>query len=413
MHTQTLRTPVALMRLAGLCTITFIILLGTIAAVEAAEWRFDPVLRVAGDFDDNPLLSIRTDADNSVNGYIAEASVKAAYRSETTDFFITPRFRSLDYGSGSDLNSDDTFLRFRFNRNTVLTNFRFRGNYADESTRTAERADTDLDVEDPDEITDNDTGVVALRGRRERLTLVPTFTYKFSNVNSVSLNLNYTDTRFDDVFAGLLTDYTDSRINASFRHAISERTFTIVTATARNYQTDQGLNETKGVGLNVGFDRALSETTRLRAIVGIEDTELSTGESDQNWVADISFVRNLKTIRILAQYRRSIAASASGDLATRDSINLNFSRDLNDRISAGIGVRAYATHALEVGPGILDERNYVQLRSQLTWHISPTFSLEGNYRFTFLDRESLGESSNSNQVTLWLSYHPTAIVRSR
>ncbi len=414
MHTQTISKARALTRFTGLCTITFIILLGTIAAAEAAEWRFDPVFRIAGDYDDNPFLSIRTDVDENVSGYLAEAGVKIAYRSETADFSIRPRIRTSAYGSDTDIDSDDQFLRFNFNRDTVSTNFRFRGRYSRESTRTAERADTDLTVEDPDEILDDDTGRVGIRGRRESLNLVPTFTYNISNVNAVSLNLNYTDTRFDeDAFAGLLTDYADLRVNASFRRAISERTDFIVTATARNYQTDRGNNEVDGIGLNVGIGRSLSETTRIRAVVGLEDTELASGESDQNWVADVSFVRKLKTIRILAQYRRSIAASGSGDLATRDSINLNFSRDLNDRISAGIGVRAYATHALKVGPGILDDRNYIQLRPQITWHISPAFSLEGNYRFTFLDRESLGESSNSNQVTLWLSYHPTAIARSR
>ena len=147
--------------------------------------------------------------------------------------------------------------------------------------------------------------------------------------------------------------------------------------------------------------------------MGIEDTELDGGETDLNPVADISYVRNLKTVRILAQYRRSIAASGAGDLATRDSINLNFRRDLSDRVTAGIGARMYSENALNVGSGGFDERNYVQLRSQIVWHISPVFSLEANYRYTFLDRISLGESSNANQVTLWMSYHPTASRQSR
>lgn len=402
MHTQTIIRPIA---------ITLLVLLGTISAVEAAEWRFEPLFRMAADFNDNPFLSIRTDVEESASGYLAEAALKVSYRSETADFDITPRFRSSAYDSDAGLDSDDSFLRFRFNRNTEKTSIRFRGGYSRESTRTAELADTDLDIEDPDEIPDDDAFVVL--GRRERLNLVPTFTYNFSNVNAVSLNLNYTDTRYEDVFAGLLQDYTDFRVNASFIRAISERSDIIGTATARNYQTDQGNNEVKGVGLSLGFSRALSETTRVRAMVGVEDTELDGGESDQNWVADLSFVRILKTIRILAQFRRSIAASGSGDLATRDSFNLNFTRDLNDRISAGIGARVYTTNELDVGPGSFNERNYVQLRSQITWHISQVFSMEANYRYTFLDRESLGESSNANQVTLWLSYHPTTVRQTR
>jgi len=39
--------------------------------------------------------------------------------------------------------------------------------------------------------------------------------------------------------------------------------------------------------------------------------------------------------------------------------------------------------------------------------------LEANYRYTFLDRSTLGESANSNNVTIWLDYRPTPIIRSR
>ena len=390
--------------------ITFIFLLGTISAVEAAEWRFDPVFRIAADFNDNPLLSIRTDVDDSASGYMAEGSVKIAYRSETSSFYITPRFRNSVYGSETGLDSNDSFLRMNFSRRTAKTNFRLRGSYSRESTRTA-GPDTEFEPEDPDDILDDEVFVVL--GRRERFDLSPTFTYNLSSVNSVWFNLYYTDTRYDDVFAGLLTDYADLRINASYYRAMSERTSAFVTATSRKYQTDRGNNEVNGIGLYVGLDRRLSETSRLRAMVGVEDTELAGGESDQNWVADFSFVRRLKTIRILAQYKRTISASGSGDLGTRDSINLNFSRDLNERISAGIGARLYSTTALEVGPGSINERSYIQLRSNITWHISPVFSFDANYRYTFLDRKSVLESSNSNQVTLWISYHPTSIVRSR
>jgi hypothetical protein len=99
-------------------------------------------------------------------------------------------------------------------------------------------------------------------------------------------------------------------------------------------------------------------------------------------------------------------------LNARDSINLNFTRELNERISAGLGVRAYQTTALENAVNF-DERDYLQLRAQFTWNMTQTWSLEANYRYTFSDREVLGESANSNNVTIWLNYRPTPIIRSR
>jgi len=414
MHKQTITISGARQRLAGLYVISFFVLLGAASSVMAAEWRFEPVLRIAGDFDDNPYLSIRTDVDKDESGFIAEGTARVAYLSQTTDFFMTPTLRSSNYGSDSDLNSDDQFLSLGFGHSTQSTTFRLRGRYARESVRTAERADADLDIEDPDEIPDNESGIVSLLGRRQGMYITPSFEYRMSGVSSIGLELNHSDVRYEDVFAGLLTDYTDSRINASYRRGWTPRTTGIFTATYRNYQTERGQNEVSGAGLTVGLDHRISETTRFRIAGGFENTEVLDDESDVNWVANVSFVRTLKTTRLIAQYRRSISASGSGALATRDSINLNFTRDLSDRISAGIGARVYSTNAIaETAVSTFDERDYVQLRAQFIWHMSTTMSLETNYRYTFLARENVGESANSNQVTVWFNYRPVPMTRSR
>ena len=413
MYKKTRMNPEALRRFAGLCVISFVILLGTMSAVEAAEWRFEPEFRLAGDFDDNAYLSIRTDFDESQSGYIAEANAKVAYRSEKTRFDMTPIFRRRDYGSDSDQNSNDQFLDLNFGHDTVSSNFRIRGSYDLESVRTAERADTDLDVDNPDDILDDDSGRVGIRGDRERVRLVPSYTYRMTDASSLRMQLNYSDVSFDDTLAGLLVDYTDTRFDLSYARAWSPRLTALFGGTYRNYQTDGGLNEINGIGLSGGIDRTLSERSRLRLTVGFENTEVE-GASDQlEPVMNVSYVRRLKTTSLLAQYRRSISASGSGSLGTRDSLNLNFTRELSDRISAGLGARIYSTNAIDETLGILDERNYVQLRARFTWHLSTTFSLQTDYRYTFLDRETLGESANSNQVTVWLNYRPTPIIRSR
>jgi hypothetical protein len=92
-------------------------------------------------------------------------------------------------------------------------------------------------------------------------------------------------------------------------------------------------------------------------------------------------------------------------------INLNFSRRLNDRITAGIGVRAYTTTALEEGTFTIDERDYLQLRGQFIWNLSRTFALEANYRYTILNRELLGEAANSNNIMVFLNWRPNAVGR--
>jgi hypothetical protein len=382
-----------------------------VTPIQAAEWRIEPLIRAAGDFDDNAVLTPRTDVDADISGYIIDASAKFAYSSELTDFFVTPTLRKRDYGDPL-YDSNDEFLEFGFDRDTQSSNFGVRGSYSFESVRTGERSDADLDVEDPDEIPDDDSGrVFATRTARETLRLWPAWTYRMSDASSFSVRLNFTDTSYDDRIPGIYTDWSNARANLSYQRRWSPRNTAILTGFYRKYFPDLGDDGT-GFGFNAGFQRNLNETTRLRALAGLEETEQGEGESDVNWVADVSLSRRLQTITLLVQYRRSISGGGSGTLNARDSINLNFTRELNERISAGLGVRAYQTTALENAVNF-DERDYLQLRAQFTWNMTQTWSLEANYRYTFSDREVLGESANSNNVTIWLNYRPTPIIRSR
>jgi len=378
------------------------------ANVYAAEWRIEPVLRVAGEVDDNATLNILTDAEADISGYVAEIAARFAYSSPTTSFFVTPKFVRRDYGDPR-FDSDDQFLRMNFSHDTKSTNFRFLARYDRENVRTAERADVNLEVDDPDEIPTDDSGLVGLQDRRERFELVPRFSYRMSEVSSLNFDLRYLDVRYDEKFLGILNDYTDSIASLTYRRRWSPRYTAILGGRYRNYEAE-GKFPVSGVGIHGGFESKLSETTVLRTIVGLEDTEYDINESSVDWVADISLLRRLETITLLAQYRRVIAGNGGGTLAARDMFSINFTRALSERVAAGLGVRAYSINALEEGVSSLNERDYVQLRAHFMWNISRTVAVETDYRYTILERKNLRESANSNNIMVWLSWRPNPTV---
>ena len=377
----------------------------------AAEWRIEPQLRVGAEFDDNAILDFRTDTQDEISGFVAEGLARFVYTSPVTDFFVTPRLVHRDYGE-PDFDSDDQFLAFSFARAWQSSNFTIRGNYGRELVRTAERSNVDFNVDNPDEIPEDDTGRVFLRDNRERIEIVPQFTYRMSNVSTFGVDVGYMDVSYDEGLLGLLNDYTNIRGNLSYRRSWSRRNTAIVTGTYRQYEAE-GREAVSGYGVSAGFENRLSEKTIFRALVGVENTELDTGEDDVNPVANISLTRRLETITLIAQYRRVIAGGGGGSLTARDMININFTRRLSDRISAGLGVRAYTTTALEEGAFTIDERDYLQLRARFVWDLSKTLALEADYRYTILDRELIGESANSNNIILALRWRPTPFIRSQ
>ncbi len=403
------------------CLVTIGMLAATsffgVQTVTAAEWRLEPELRAGYEFDDNAPVIESPSASDEIQGYILEGSATIGYATERTTFDITPTLRSRNYDE-EIFDSDDQFLTLDFNRQGIKSNFGISGNYARESVRTAERAGADPDVDDPDEIFGDDTGRVFLAGRRDRVRIVPHWNYNFSEKSALAAKVIYTDVDYDDIFLGLLVPYSDVRFEASLYRGFSARTKGYIRASARSYEPEiVGVGsavDVDGVAFNIGIERGLTETTRLRAEVGVEETEPAGGESDSNFVWDINFIKNLQTITLLAQYKRSITGSGAGRVSARDSLNLSMKKQFfPERLEGGLAVRAYTTEQLSSDPGTLDERDYVEFLAQLTYALSRTFSVQVAYRYTYIDRTTTIGTADSNNIMLWLTYQPTAMTTSR
>jgi len=406
--------------------LSYLVTIGMLAATSlfgvqtatAAEWRLEPELRVGYEYDDNAVLVTIGGATAEIEGYILEASATVGYATERTTFDITPTLRSRNYDE-EIFDSDDQFLTLDFNHRGLKSNFRIRGNYARESVRTAEREVADVDVDDPDEIAGDDTGRVFEIGRRERFWIMPQWRYNFSEKSALAASVRYTDVDYDDLFfVGAFTPYSDVRFDASLYRGFSARTRGYVRASARFYEPDfVGVGsavDVDGLGFNIGVERNLTETTRFRAEVGVEDTEPAGSESDSNPVWDINIVKNAQTVTLMAQYKRTMNGSGAGRVTARDSFNLSVRKQFfPERLEGRLAIRAYTTERLSSDPGTIDERDYVQFRAQLTYALTRTFSVQGDYRYTYIDRSTTAGSDNSNAIILWLIYRPTAMTTSR
>lgn len=391
-----------------------LLVLGMLAASDSAtaDWRFDPILRLAWDYDDNATLAWRTDEEESINGAIGEASLEVRNVGENSTFMVRPMLRSRKYDGNLNRDADDQFLDLQAAWRGVRNQFRLNGVYAREAVRTAELADADLDTDiDPDEIPDDETGRVTSRERRSRMRIIPRWSLQLSDVSSLETDLIYLDVDYSQQDPGVQTlfDYTDTRLRMTYSRSFSTATAGRLSVFARDYGTERIGGDRTGYGFSAGFDRALSETVQFRATVGLEQTELDDPlpetSSDPNIVGDISLVRNLQTIRLLAQYRQRISPSGRGQLVRRDEVNLRFVRDLTDKFSSGLGVRAYSVDSVD---GLASEQQYVQLRGLVAWRVSRSFTIEADYRYTVLNREIIGEGANSNRITVWFSYRPNS-----
>jgi hypothetical protein len=392
-------------------SIVALVLVLTAPAIHAQQHSLEPVLRAGYELDDNATLNIITINEAEISGLLLDASARYGYRSPKTTFTTTARILDRNYGE-EDFDATEEFFDLRYDYAGQSSRFRLRGSYASELTRTAERVDTDFDIEDPGDIPDDNTGNVFISDERQRVNVIPSYTYDISDAATFGIDMRYSDVSYERQLAGLINDYTNLRANLTFGRSWSARNTALFGLTARRYEAE-GSDAINGYGLNIGVRRLLSEKTALRMILGVENTEIIGGDGDIDPVGEITLTTQLETIRLLAQYRRVVSGGGSGSLSNRDIININFTRDLTELVSAGIGVRAYSTKSRQEGLVTLDERDYVQLRAQLAWNLSRTFSFEINYRYTVLDRVNIGESANSNNISAWFNWRPSGYSSAR
>jgi len=373
----------------------------------AQNWSFSPQLAFGAEYDDNSQLSVRTDNIVQLEGLLVEGRVDLRYDSETTQFLFTPIVLGRNYSDEPDFDSTRISIRSRFEHDTPKNRFAIDGRFDQDTVRNAERADQDLDEEDPDNIPDDDTGLVLLTGDRDRWAIRPSWTYRWTDISSTRVSVDYRDVTYDDVLI-FLDDYTDLTLAANYQRRFTDRTAWIVNGAVRRYEAVDGAAVFENYRVDLSLNSQLTPTSRLLARVGVESVERTeTGLSETVPVGELTFIRQLETIRLLAQYRRSVSSSGAGRMAERDAINLNLTRQLHDRFSTGIGVRAYISNPITFGPNeVAFSRDYVQLTARFTWNISRTFAFQTSYRYTILNREILGESANSNQVLMWLIFRP-------
>ena len=328
--------------------------------------------------------------EESVSGWGLEGDAEISYETQLTKFSLTPRLGLNRYDGNSALDDDWRFLILTICIRGNYRNFRFRGDYADESVRTSERSNIDFETDDPADIPADDSGRVLGIDNRQSVLLVPAWSYRTGEKSTIRLGARYLDASYDSSLLSTLRDFTEFQGQASFEYDSSERNTIGLSGYYRQNEFEGIAGKRTGYGLTLDFNRSLSETTRFRFGVGFDSTEDSAGADQSNPIGEISITRKLQTTRVLASYRRSVQGSGSAEMSVRDSISLNLTRDLSEKFSVGAGLRAYQTRALDNNAVNFDERDYVQIGGLFVWNLTRAFSVDFDYRHTYSDRSSSG-----------------------
>ncbi len=385
-------------------------LLFCMAPAAQANWEVSQKLGAGVGYDDNARLDKVGGEQGSESFYGVDAEATFSYATQLTKFEITPVLASKRFLEDSDLNTDDMFLFFDWKREGINADFGFRGNISREAVRTAERLNVDFDIEDPDDIEGDSSGLVISLGDRDRVRLSPEFSYAFSPRYSMRLVGTYQDTSYDQKASRFLSSFQDYSLNASLLYRMSEQDVVLLNAVGSNYETDTLGRDSKGTQFGIGYNRRLSERTSLRFLVGSNSTEDQTGQSQSNPVAEVSLIHRYLLSTVIASYRRSVAGSGNGGQSLYNTFSLNVTRDLTPKLTLNGGARVYTADSLDA---VLTDYEYTQLRASLGWRVRRTVTLDLQYAFTHVKRTDglIIDNEDSNAISLWVYWSPNPLSR--
>jgi hypothetical protein len=98
---------------------------------------------------------------------------------------------------------------------------------------------------------------------------------------------------------------------------------------------------------------------------------------------------------------RSITPSSNGNVNEQDSVNLNWSKDLSEKLYVSISGRYISTRSATDESE--NKRQNLNISPSLNWKISPQVTLKVNYRYRQQKRD--GQSAaEGNSVNLSFNY---------
>jgi hypothetical protein len=398
--------------------LTFLLILCGVGKVYAA-WEFVPELTLTAETDDNLRLLPDEAPDTGNSGFtMLDGRVTMSSTGTRGSLIFEPRLRAEYYSKTTDevFDGSDSFVHFRGARELRLGNLGFRADYDRQDIRDAEITEATPDDPDVDDPIDPDTGrLLVVNQDRERLVVAPYADFQLSERSSVILEAELLDVSYSEAplsqFSGRV-DFENTQFATGIRRRVDERNELEARLVISNYQADYIQNQTDTVGVEGRFSRPLERGWRFDLTTGVSRSDFTfldgrgvlVANADTSFTYSVRLRQRTELNTINIDLSRETNPNSGGYLFLRDEIRAYVRRSMSERLTGGIGVRAYHTRTVDDFAED-DERDYARLELEMEWAFTQRLFLAGGYAFTTQEFQSEGPfDASSNAVYLGVTY---------
>lgn len=360
-------------------------------SAQAAEWSITGTLNPSVKYDDNVFMSETetSSVQHSVSPTAIFSREQDNNNARLSLGYNIDRYQSLSY-----LDKQNPFVRFSSGYQTERSDWGLKAGYVKSSSRNTEA---------------EDTGDFKTESTVTTKTLLPSYQYKLTERDSVSLGGGYSQKTFST------TDFNDNEtlsLNTGWTRQFSERMSGGLNFSVANSQSTGMIVSTDydNYNLSSSLNYALSELWRLSGSIGVRrlnsqqtyNTGNTVDSSSSGLSFDINANRQTELGSLYVGLSRSIAPSSTGDVNETDRLNFSWSRNLTERVSTSLTTSyQQTTSALE---NTNQQRENLTFSPAINWELERNLGLNLAYNYRQQKRSELNSNVSSNALILTLNY---------
>ena len=373
--------------------------LSVTCAANAANWEILPRLQGGYRYDDNYRLN-QPGAEVEVSGAEADATLLFRNVDPRTKIEIAPRVRATYFPDESDEDSTDYFLRAGYQDATPRRTMGIDANFAHEDVvRTEFSTDPQGPLGNPDVATDTTT---FLRNKRDLYEVRPSFSYDFSQRNSMALEAQYVDAKFENHYNGAQSDFSQADFNAGWTFQASERYSYTLRAIAAHYETVDSAN---AYGAQAEWGAQISQRSRMYVRVGGQNTKPENRGSEVSWLGGIGGEWMSERNHLFLDLTHSVNAVSAGTVVERTQLRFLLNHDISERISMLLGLSGHHDTSID-GTAAYPDRDYATGQAGLEWRVQRALAITATYTYRWQDDDRFPSDVSANGFLVGVVYQP-------
>lgn len=402
-------------------------------------WEFVPILSAGALYEDNPRYVRDTTINSAICqnpdlteeerrllrcteedafGLLLDARITASWRTQTTNYSLTPRVQARIYpdSNDEDLEEDNYYLDGSVSHQMRLSQVGLSAGYSSVGVRTAEFDEALPDNPDQPPPPGGSSGrFVSPDTTRDSWYVRPYWSLNISSRNLLTVSGSYLDAEYDRrAIASTYFDYTYTLVEPTLTHTLNPKTSLVLVTGSSRYESEQPNgpvdNESETYSLRFGFTRVLSEVSTLNVTMGFATTDsvvdglsfdprtgLACGlptckgrSSSDNFVGQASYRLRGERTELNLDVSRFTAPQSTGSEVIRDQVAAYVSQRLTTRLRGRLGILVTQEESV-LGAGLRFDQDYLRGEAELNYQLTRRWSLTGRYQYTSTDRaESQG-----------------------